>query len=719
MLGTIGVLIALLLLTLLTQYREMLTARRTAAVLDNAMPSVATVASARGEFARLRTCVDRLAWYHECDAETLERDSADLDADMAHYFALPSFLGESALQSSARQQLAIVHEQIERITAAVRQGSDGPTVLAPLSRQLGPDGAAFDLALGRLITFNVGQAEAQAARIRSSRRAAVLTGSVLSVFAGVMAIWILALVMRSLARASAMAAKIAVASTTDFRALVDSVRGYAIFLVDPTGKITSWNHGGEVILGYAAADVIDRDFSCLYSVESRDACARHLLEAETEGAYHAEVWCVRKDGSRFAADTLLTALRDPDGTRRGSIHVMHDLTSTKRAAEGARTNAMAEASTRARDEFVATLGHELRNPLAAIVTALEVMKLKGSNGAGPEAEIITRQAQHLTTMVDDLLDVSRIATQKIELSTQPVDVSAMIAAALETAGPLLEQRHHHCEVTVPPGLFVDGDEARLQQVVSNLLSNAAKYTEPGGHIAVCAYREDDEVVIEVEDDGIGIEPGLLPHIFGLFVQGSSAPSSRIGGLGIGLNIVKNLVTMHGGSVSAESDGPGKGSVFSVRLRRPAQLARSRASTPPPRPRAASMTGRVLIVDDNEDALFMMRELLEVLGYEVLAFPNGTAALKEVAAFKPDLAILDVGLPDMTGYELGQRIRADLGAAAPKLVALTGYGQATDRAKSKEAGFDLHLVKPIDMARLLSTLESAAPSRPSDAPATPA
>ncbi|MFL5310828.1 MAG: ATP-binding protein [Myxococcales bacterium] len=373
----------------------------------------------------------------------------------------------------------------------------------------------------------------------------------------------------------------------------------------------------------------------------------------------------------------------------------------------------AEAASTAKDEFLAMLGHELRNPLSPILTALELMKLRGDGRISREQDVIDRQTRHLIRLVDDLLDVSRITRGKVELRKQPVEVRDVLAKATEMASPLLEQRRHHFDVHAPPrGLRLDADEARLAQVVANLLTNAAKYTEPGGHISLIARREGDEAVIEVRDDGIGISAGLLPRVFDLFVQGRQSSDRAEGGLGIGLALVRNLVALHGGTVEARSAGLGKGSTFVVRL--PALAAARRVEAPARSPLASlrSDTGaqRILIVDDNDDARMLLGEILEQAGHEVCAAESGPAALAIVEEFAPDVAVLDVGLPAMDGYELGSRLRALLGASAPTLVALTGYGQEADRARSEAVGFVAHLVKPLEASQLVAVIDRCAALR---------
>jgi len=375
----------------------------------------------------------------------------------------------------------------------------------------------------------------------------------------------------------------------------------------------------------------------------------------------------------------------------------------------------AETASRAKDEFLAMLGHELRNPLSPIMTALDLMRLRGGDGHERERTIVERQVQHLLRLVDDLLDISRITRGKIRLKSRLIELGAVVGAAIEMASPLLESRRHRLEVEVPrSGLVVEGDPDRLAQVMGNLLTNAAKYTEPQGQVEVRASREGHEVVVRIRDSGIGIAPELLPRVFDLFVQGKRALDRSQGGLGLGLAIARSLVELHGGSVSAGSEGPGRGSEFIIRL--PAAAW----AVVPARPSPSALLGvghasaghRVLVVDDNQDAADALAEALLVTGHVAIAAYDGPSALEAAASARPEAAFLDIGLPVMDGYELARRMRDLLGPTI-KLVALTGYGQEHDRALSRAAGFDEHLVKPVDLEHIVGLLENLLP-----APETP-
>jgi PAS domain S-box-containing protein len=368
----------------------------------------------------------------------------------------------------------------------------------------------------------------------------------------------------------------------------------------------------------------------------------------------------------------------------------------------------AEAASRSKDEFMAMLGHELRNPLAPILTALQLMRLRGDTGSDRERVVIERQVKHLTRLVDDLLDVSRIARGKVELKLAPVEAAEVIARAIEMASPLLEARTHTLAVDVPrTGLPMLVDAARLSQVVSNLLTNAARYTAEGGTISVIARRDRDEVLVSVRDTGIGIAPEVLPTVFDLFVQGRQASNRAEGGLGLGLAIVRNLVERHGGRVLAHSEGIGRGSEFSVWVplapvvATPEQPRRlplgDRFGVPP------AHVSRVLIVDDNQDAADMLAHVLSSRGHDTRVAHDGVQALRACADFAPHAAFLDLGLPVMDGYELASRLRELPGLRDIRLIAVTGYGQESDRRRTQAAGFQHHLVKPVDISAIEALL----------------
>ena len=366
-----------------------------------------------------------------------------------------------------------------------------------------------------------------------------------------------------------------------------------------------------------------------------------------------------------------------------------------------------EHADRLKDEFLATLAHELRNPLAPIRNSLSLLRLSGASEPPRQIwEMMDRQVDHIVRLVDDLMEVSRITRGKIELRKSVLDLAEVIAAAVETSRPLIESAHHQLNITLPPErLYVDADSVRLAQVFSNLLNNAVRYTDPGGRIGIAAQRDDGHAVVSVSDTGIGIAPEALPQVFDMFVQGHARDSRAQSGLGIGLTLVRSLVEMHGGSVRARSAGPGRGSEFVVRLplARP-DAPREPASAHAP-PRKIAGLPRVMVVDDNHDAADSLAAVLKMLGAEVRVTHDGQAALDALDAFRPAAVFLDLGMPGMDGYQTARQIRLRDGTRALKLIALTGWGQDSDRRQTEAAGFNQHLVKPADVETLQAVLAS--------------
>ncbi len=379
------------------------------------------------------------------------------------------------------------------------------------------------------------------------------------------------------------------------------------------------------------------------------------------------------------------------GRVSGIAVVCFEVTELERARE------RAEAANRAKDEFLAMLGHELRNPLAPILTALQLMQLRGVTGAERERAVIERQVKHVVGLVDDLLDVSRITRGKVHLERKRLDIVDVVAKAIEMTSPAIDERRHRLVVDVPRGLMTSGDSARLAQVFANLLMNAAKYSDPGGTIAIAARPAEAGVVVTVKDTGHGIDRELMPKLFEPFVQGRQAFERAQGGLGLGLAIVRNLVGRHGGTIDVESQ-KGLGSMFTVTL--PPYVGGD--SVPEQADAASAPPGvgvPILIVDDNEDAAGLLADSLRTLGHTVQVVHDGPSALGILHAFRPQVALLDLGLPVMDGFELAQRIRGEPLFQRIELVAITGYGQEIDRQRTAENGFGAHLVKPVDVIAL--------------------
>jgi PAS domain S-box-containing protein len=512
------------------------------------------------------------------------------------------------------------------------------------------------------------------------------------------------------------------ASEERLRLLIDSARDYVIITLGPDGNVVEWNAGAERLLGYRREEVVGGSCDRFYPPDEAGRAAQVLGEARAAGQAEEEGWQLRKDGTRFWASGVTAALRDAGGRLRGFAKILRDLSERKRMEEELRQRAdeLAEADRR-KDEFLAMLGHELRNPLSPIRSAVEVMQQLGL--ADPTLrwahDVVQRQVEHLTRLVDDLLDVSRINRDLIRLQRKPVELAQVVEQAVETVRPLLDGRQHRVTVALPAErLWLEADSARLVQVFTNLLHNAAKYTDPGGHVRVTAERAGPEAVVRVRDNGMGIAPALLPHIFDAFTQADHSLARTPGGLGVGLTLVRRLVQMHGGTVEAYSGGPGQGSEFTVRLPLRSAPHGQKASLdgealPAARPR------KVLIVDDNVDGAQGLALLLQLRGHRVLLAHDGAAGLEVARAQRPDVVVLDIGLPKLDGYAVARELRRLPGMEGVLLIAATGYGQDEDRRRARDAGFDYHLVKPVDpsvLSKLLARPDAHAPAAREEHPA---
>jgi PAS domain S-box-containing protein len=429
-----------------------------------------------------------------------------------------------------------------------------------------------------------------------------------------------------------------------------------------------------------------------------------------ERVVESEVFVKLQRGARLEEtywNFVYEPYRDRSGRMEGVMVFGFDLTAQVLARQRAtRAEAAAEAANRAKDEFLAVLGHELRNPLAPILTALQLMRMRGGDHALKERTVIERQANHLLRLIDDLLDVSRIARGKVTLAMQRIELAPVVSRALEMTGPLFEQRRHELVVDVAAHeLAIDADPERLAQVISNLLMNAAKYTPPGGHVTVSASKSHGQVALHVRDSGIGIAPDMLPNVFDMFVQERQTIDRSRGGLGLGLAIVKSLVALHGGSIEAHSEGRDQGSEFIVRLpaAAPDEQLRHEPIAPLPSRLGAEELRRILIVDDNEDAAELLASSLDVIGHATRVAHDAPEALRIVGEFVPQIALVDIGLPVMDGHELARRLLEQPNLEGLKLVALTGYGQESDRQRSQAAGFMAHLVKPVKLDHLLTVI----------------
>jgi len=619
------------------------------------------------------------------------------------------------------------------------------------------------------------------------------------------------------------------------RLMVESVKDFAIFTVDPQGRIVSWNAGAEQLFGYPEPEVLGEHLAILFTPEDRAGGIpeQEIATASAKGRASDERWHFRKDGSRFFASGVLAPIFDEENRLRGFTKIARDVTQRKQSEEAVREAAvrlkaivdtaadgiitidedgivesinlaaerifgygrdevvgrnvsvlmpepersdhdqyvanylrtgqrkiigtirevrgrrkdestfpmeLAVSETRLgerriftgivrdvtaykkaeealkdadqrKDQFLAMLAHELRNPLAPISNAVQIMRLEGPNGPNFQwsIEVIADQIKHMTRMVDDLLDVSRISRGKVDLQKEPIELAQVVELAIEASRPLMQDYQHELSVALPDHpILLEVDPPRLAQVLANLLNNAAKYTPEGGKVALTAEQSGREVLIRVRDDGIGIPAELLPQVFDLFVQADQALSRSRGGMGIGLTLVRSLVELHGGRVTAHSDGPDQGSEFVVRLPAAAgAVTRSReGGNLEDGPDIQSPRRRILVVDDNLSNAASLERLLRALGQEVYSAYDGRSALEMARQLQPDVVLLDIGLPLMDGYEVARLCRMEHRLERVTLVAISGYGKAEDRQRSQQAGFNAHLVKPVNIEDLRLLLSQA-------------
>jgi signal transduction histidine kinase/CheY-like chemotaxis protein len=415
-------------------------------------------------------------------------------------------------------------------------------------------------------------------------------------------------------------------------------------------------------------------------------------------------------GDRWLRVTV-DPIRDAGGSVKGGLCIASDITDRRRLEEALMRRAEElAAADRRKDEFLAMLAHELRNPLAPIANTIESIRLDRSDPAATEEalDIAKRQVEHMARLLDDLLDVSRFTRGNIQLRKTTVDLKKVLERAVETSRPLIEAGGHEFTIRMPDApVWLQGDPTRLAQVVANLLNNAAKYTDRSGRIALTAAREGDEAVVRVRDNGIGLSVEMLPRVFDLFAQEERSLDRSQGGLGIGLTLVRSLVQQHGGSITAESSGPGLGSEFAVRLPvLPVGAAPRQDADPAISGTAPPQTQRVLVVDDSQDSARSLARVLKLWGHEVRIAHDGPEAIRAALAEAFDCVLLDIGLPEMDGFQVAEQIRRSLAPACPKLIALTGYGQEADLARSRNAGFSDHLVKPVSLERLRALIADA-------------
>lgn len=485
-----------------------------------------------------------------------------------------------------------------------------------------------------------------------------------------------------------------------FRLLIEGVRDYAIYMLDPQGIIQSWNSGAQVIKGYSAQDVIGKHYGMFF--RSEDIAAglpdKELRDALRMGRTEEEGWRVRKDGSTFWANIVMTPIQ-AGGVLLGYAKVTRDMTERTRLRD-------LEHSSIRMNEFLAMLAHELRNPLAPIRNAVSILQLEAAPSltVRTSRDMIDRQLSHLTRLVDDLLDAGRLTSGKIRIKPEQVAFSQVAAIAIEAMRPDMDARAHTFEQDVPGApITVNADPTRLAQVLQNLLGNASKFTPNGGTIKLSARVADDRLHVTVSDSGVGITAEAMESIFELFSQGDGLAASRQSGLGIGLSLARSLVEMHGGSISAKSAGTGRGSAFSFEL-----PGASIAHEAPPSFNDGAGASGVLVVDDNRDAADSLAEILRLFGLQVRTAYSGAAALVAAGLELPSTVFLDIGMPDMDGPAALRAIRDLPGGCAVFVCAVSGFGPEDERAgRADFTGFDARLQKPVELGELRKLLEQRA------------
>lgn len=483
------------------------------------------------------------------------------------------------------------------------------------------------------------------------------------------------------------------------------------YACDSEGLITYFNQQAVRLWGREPKlnDPVDRYCGSfkLFTMDgkpiSHDQCWMALALQNQQNYDGQEILIERPDGSRVAALAHASPVHDGNGKLIGAVNVLVDITRRKELE-----NSLKE-SERRKDEFLATLAHELRNPLAPICNSLHLMRLSDDLSPPIERvrEIMERQVNLMVRLVDDLLEVSRITRGKIELRREVVDLAAVVRSAVETSRPAIEAARHQLAISFPTEpLRLDADPVRLAQVISNLLNNAAKFTKDGGQIWLTVREDAGMAVISVRDNGLGIPPATLPHVFDLFAQVDRLLNRSQSGLGIGLTLAKSLIEMHGGNIEARSNGIGHGSEFVVRL--PIATGQEpSAQTPlvaPSGARLPAASHRILVLDDTPSAAYILGKLLEKLGHKVQTTHDAATALELARTERPDVVISDISMPRIDGYEFARRLRQEPGMEFVMLVALTGFGQKDDRQQAINAGFDFHLVKPVSLEALQETLE---------------
>ncbi len=495
-----------------------------------------------------------------------------------------------------------------------------------------------------------------------------------------------------------------------FHILVDSVEEYAIYMLDPTGSVVTWNAGAQKIKQYTAEEIIGKNFACFYTAEevAAEKPQRNLREAARRGHIRDQGPRVRKDGSIFQAEIVLTALRDSSGNIRGYSKVTRDITDQIRSREFEAEKIAAEKASKAKDDFLAALSHELRTPLTPALAAAAYLTNNASKLPSEFVEdlkIIKRNVQLQARLIDDLLDLTRITRGKLQLHLEPVDANALVREAIEIANSAIAAKKLKVSTELnakEPQILADS--IRLEQVFWNLINNAVKFTPPGGQIAIRTFNDDGgNFHFEITDNGIGIERERLAFLFTPFEQADPSVTRQFGGLGLGLAISKHLIDLHNGRIEAESRGRSFGATFKVTLNAlPEGGAKARTDFRVPNHVARRL--RILLVEDHRDTRHALSRLLTHFGHQTSAANNIQTALEMMASRRFDVILCDIGLPDGSGYEVISQAKRKWPV---KAVAITGFGTDEDVRRSKEAGSDFHLVKPVDFDELQAVLDQVA------------
>jgi PAS domain S-box-containing protein len=625
---------------------------------------------------------------HRIDAEVsrlaqLTRDNAEQEAEVP------------------RLQRFIVQKLDElRLIIAVRKenGSDAANALVLTDRgRLAMD--SLHAVVSRMENRERGMIAEQTEAYVQSRDWAVSAGLAAGFTALVLVTAFVMLQQRSI-RSRALAANALFEQKELFRTTLASI-GDAVIATDRGARVTFLNPVAEALTGWKSHEADGEPLASVFEIvneETRAPVQNPALRALRDGAIVAlqnHTVLIAKSGTETPIDDSAAPIRDAQGTMTGAVLIFRDISERKSAERALRD------ADRRKDEFLAVLAHELRNPLAPMRNALEMVRLSADDPAvlSTVRGTMERQVDHMVRLTDDLLDVSRITRNRLELRRKPVDLSIVVHRAMESTDPLLKERRHTVTLALPSvPLLVNADEGRLAQVLYNLLGNAAKYTHPGGRIHVRAMRDGADAVITVSDNGIGIAHENLQSVFEMFTQVDASLERSQGGLGIGLTLSRRIVELHGGTIEAASEGPDKGSTLTVRLH--AQDEDAPIAEPgAPRTFALARGRRVLIADDNRDSADTLAAMLEMVGHDVRVCYDGVNALTQAELFRPEVMLLDIGMPVLNGLELAARIRERPWGARMRLIALTGWGQPEDLKRSQRAGFDHHLVKPVELSRL--------------------